>query len=113
MSADFDMSEVKHLEQDLAESTVRVPNEVNKKVTEVGREMADAMRVSAPRRTGELVADIDTEESLGSFRAGSTVKQGFFTEFGTVNMAPRPWAFQHADAAEQALVTSIDDIQIL
>lgn len=108
----LDMSEVVSLASDLGE-TAGVVTAAKLATSKAAHDMVDHMRADAPVRTGELRADIDLVESDGGWEGGSTVDQGFFQEFGTVNHPPQPWAFHNADKAESALVQSIEDIPIL
>lgn len=107
------MSEVNRLEADIGASIVAVPTASRAVVQHEGQEMVGRMRDEAPVRTGELRADIGLRTTADGVEAGSSVDQGFYQEFGTVDMAPQPWAFHNADKAEQAIVDSLEDIPIL
>jgi hypothetical protein len=111
--SDIDMSEVVKLAGDLGEAAVRVPVQARAAVAKAGREMWESMRADVAVRTGELRDGIYLREGLDSVEAGTDVEHGFYNEFGTVDMAPQPWAFHNADRAEESVVESLGDIDIL
>lgn len=95
MSATFDISEVRDLERDIAATADRVDREAPEVTSKVAREVFDKAKAAAPVETGELAGSIymRSEDGGKAVRIGSDLKQGFFTEFGTSKMSPRPWLY--------------------
>lgn len=107
------MSQVNRLERDLGLSTVAVPKIVKEEVQQEGRTLANRMRTDAPKRTGELADSVYVEDTSDGFEAGARADHARYVEFGTVNMAPQPFAFNNVDQSERDIASSLEDIPIL
>lgn len=105
-----DTSEVTALAADLAAAGVTIVAKARQVTRTAGEEMVAAMRRDAPILTGELQASIDLHTSTGDVIAGSSVRQGFFQEFGTSRHSPQPWAFNNGDRAGDRLTVGLETV---
>lgn len=108
------LSRIEGLGPEVVEATVRDVTEATKQIAQASMVRANGPSApgSAPHsQTGELAESIRAivRRRLGKVtgRVGTNLVKGYFLEFGTSSMEPRPWlfpAFEEASIRAEGLV---------
>lgn len=106
----LDTSEVRQLAARLGEYADGTEDEVRKVLNESIERVYERAKSAAPFRTGELEQSIRRTSSSRTDlyrRVWSTVRQGFFQEYGTFRHGPQPWLTPALRAEEQTFVEAV------
>lgn len=76
---------------------------------ELGRNIADEARASAPVRTGKLRASIEAEDTNDGSKVSATATYAGFVEFGTRYMAGRGFLSRAVDRVIDALIRAYEE----
>lgn len=112
-----DTSELRKLSADLATASGRVGREASAALGKAANAVRDSAKALAPARTGALRGSIEVMERSGDGRfasmsatIGTSIRYGWFNEFGTSKMAPQPYLGPALAANADAYVSAIEKI---
>lgn len=91
MTVSIDFSEIFKLADDIAAEVANARGKMEPAVARATERLYAQAVAAAPVDTGELRDSIFRDTSGLARRVASTVRQGFFQEYGTSVMPPQPW----------------------